>query len=140
MIKRRCSRHTWENCSHKMSDLSSQPNLNKNIKDSYFNLSLEVEKSQNLELFFVKGRKGCELNELKMNWKWINSWMGMGIEPFSIHEWEWELIPIFSQWMGMGINSPKMMNGPKSVSISTLKQIKMQHYYYYLKGLSFYLF
>ena len=40
--------------------------------------------------------------------------MGMGIEPFSIHEWEWELIPIFSQWMGMGINSPKMMNGPKS--------------------------
>ena len=50
-----------------MSDLSSQPNLNKNIKDSYFNLSLEVEKSQNLELFFVKGRKGCELNELKMN-------------------------------------------------------------------------
>ena len=63
---------------------------------------------------FVKGRKGCELNELKMNWKWISSWMGMGIEPFSIHEWEWELIPIFSQWMGMGINSPKMMNGPKS--------------------------
>ena len=42
--------------------------------------------------------------------------MGMGIEPFSIHEWEWELIPIFSQWMGMGINSPKMMNGPKSAA------------------------
>ena len=29
--------------------------------------------------------------------------MGMGIEPFSIHEWEWELIPIFWQRMGMGI-------------------------------------
>ena len=29
--------------------------------------------------------------------------MGMGIELFSIREWEWELIPIFWQRMGMGI-------------------------------------
>ena len=42
--------------------------------------------------------------------------MGMGIEPFSIDEWELELIPIFSQWMGIWINSPKMMNGPKSAT------------------------
>ena len=41
--------------------------------------------------------------------------MGMGIEPFSIHEWEWELIPIFWQRMGMGINSSFLGNGPKSV-------------------------
>ena len=40
--------------------------------------------------------------------------MGMGIEPFSIHEWEWELIPIFWQRMGMGINSSFLVNGPKS--------------------------
>ena len=29
--------------------------------------------------------------------------MGMGIELFSIREWEWELIHIFWQRMGMGI-------------------------------------
>ena len=29
--------------------------------------------------------------------------MGMGIELFSIREWEWELIHFFGQWMGMGI-------------------------------------
>ena len=53
-----------------------------------------------------------------MNWKWVNShshsWMGMGIEPFSIREWEWELIHIFWQRMGMGINSSFLVNGPKS--------------------------
>ena len=27
----------------------------------------------------------------------------MGIELFSIREWEWELIHFFGQWMGMGI-------------------------------------
>ena len=40
--------------------------------------------------------------------------MGMEIEPFSIREWEWELIPIFWQRMGMGINSSFLVNGPKS--------------------------
>ena len=76
MIKRSCSRHTWENCSYKMSDLSSQPNLNKNIKDSYFNLSSDVDKSQNLELFFCKGKE-------RLRVKWIENEL--------IHEWEWEL-------------------------------------------------
>ena len=47
----------------------------------------------------------------------------MGIEPFSIYEWKWELIPIFSQWMGMGINSPKMMNGPRSAKNTKKKKI-----------------
>ena len=55
-----------------------------------------------------------------MNWKLINSHshshsrMGMGIEAILIHEWEWELIHYFSQWMGMGINSSFFVNGPKS--------------------------
>ena len=36
------------------------------------------------------------------------------IEPISIHEWEWELIHYFLQWMGMGTYSSFFMNGPKS--------------------------
>ena len=40
---------TLEKIAQEMSDLSSQPSLNKNIKDLYFNLSSGSEESQNFE-------------------------------------------------------------------------------------------
>ena len=49
--------------------------------------------------------------------------MGMGIELFSIREWEWELIPIFWQRMGMGINSSFLVNGPKSARLEVSDMI-----------------
>ena len=45
---------TLEKIAQEMSDLSSQPSLNKNIKDLYFNLSSGSEESQNFEYFFLE--------------------------------------------------------------------------------------
>ena len=48
---------TLEKIAQEMSDLSSQPSLNKNIKDLYFNLSSGSEESQNFEYFFWKRKE-----------------------------------------------------------------------------------
>ena len=42
-------RDTLEKIAQEMSDLSSEPSLNKNINDLYFNLSSGSEESQNFE-------------------------------------------------------------------------------------------
>ena len=45
--KKKHVQETLEKVAQEMSDLSSQPNLNDNIKDSYFNLSSDDEENQN---------------------------------------------------------------------------------------------